>query len=119
MPVETSKKASGNTARPVVSRSTILILSGFLTGLATSKGLTPSTQLWVLTAAGLGLISFFVLDCLSRARQEAAALKAQKRAVLQLERRMDRHLTREGHEPGGAADPRRDLVLQAVMSQRS
>jgi C4-dicarboxylate-specific signal transduction histidine kinase len=121
MPHTTTDQNSEKSTRELVSRSTILILSGFLVGLGTSHGLDPAAQARVFCAAGTGFLAYVGLDLVARRRRQTADREAHSKATRQLERRIGRHVGRLqalAQEASGT-EPQHDPVLFAVMSRHS
>jgi hypothetical protein len=121
MPQTISAVESKATPHEFISRSTILILSGFLAGLGTSRGLDPGVQMRVFCSAGVGFLAYVALDILARRRRNSADREAQNRASRKLERRIGRHV---GRATVAAQDlpmlesPQRDPVLSAIMARQ-
>jgi hypothetical protein len=119
---QTKQKPAAEPRRSLVSRSSILILSGFLVGLGLSRGLPEGEQSSALIAAGFGLLSFFLLDGLSRRRALQASQRQIQLAIRRLEKRIGKHV---GEAQADAVDAsraerqKRDLVLRAIMSRGS
>lgn len=99
--------------RPLLSHTTILILSSFLIGIAAGRMTTPNSELMVYFTGVFGLVAYFGLGQLARKRQERAELRALERAAHQLESRMDRHIPR-----GAMFRNRRDDTHAAAPEQQ-
>ncbi len=107
-------------SQPLLSRSSILILSGFLAGLGLCQGMSSAHQWTAVLTASCGLISFFVLDGVSRRRAAHVNEKATQLALRRLECRIGRHVVRtavqDEEELSEADRHKRDLMLYAIMS---
>lgn len=79
----------------MISRASILILSGFLVGMVTSRSVVPGTELSVLAAALTGVLSYVVLDHVSCRREQRVVREACRRTTKTLENRIDRHISRD------------------------
>lgn len=87
-----------------LSRSSILILSGFLAGLASARTVSANTQLLMSSAAAAGLCAYLSFEHLARLRQRRNDRIAVERMMDRLERRLDRHIPRGStvRRPSGA-----------------
>jgi|GEM_PF-3001347 len=95
MPVQgIAEQQSVDPGDGVVSRSTILILSGFLFGLAFGRTLPAAMELHVVCGGGVGLLAYIVLEGISRRRQQQAQRENEARLTRRLESRMKRHIPR-------------------------
>jgi hypothetical protein len=74
--------------RPLLSTTTILILSGFLIGLAVGNQLGAEVSPYLMGGGLAGLLTFIALDLANRQRSEAAVEESQR----EMERRLDKHL---------------------------
>lgn len=74
--------------RPLLSVCTILILSGFLLGFATSEQFNNEMRLYMYSAGFLGILSFLALDHVRNRR------RLQREAIEQMlvEERLERHV---------------------------
>lgn len=74
--------------RPLLSVCTILILSGFLLGFATSNQIGSEFRLYMYSAGFLGILSFLALDHVrERRRRQAEAIEQ-----MLVEERLVRHV---------------------------
>ncbi len=74
--------------RPVVSVCTILILSGFLIGLATSNQVASDLRVYLYSSGFLGILSFLALDHVRNRRR----LQAEAVEQMLVEERLERHV---------------------------
>lgn len=115
------KKKKSPKPRFLVSRSTILILSGVLIGLGFGNGFTPSFQYLGPGAGWVGLISYVGLEMLARHRRERAAQRKMERTATTLASRIYRHIPRVTLQPAGpplGESPRQDVSLMTVPSAK-
>ncbi|WP_417848013.1 hypothetical protein [Thalassoglobus sp.] len=79
--------------RPVISNSTILILSSFLIGMAanmfTHEFVSEELSPYLLAGGFSGVIAFYALDLISVRRSHAAMMLGQN----QVEDRLDKHMS--------------------------
>ena len=94
MPNNDSRRRAASDSNSILSHSSILILSGFLIGLAACRGVHPELQANVCLAGVAGLISYFGLGLLARQRQQRADRVARQQAAWRMERRIHRHVPR-------------------------
>jgi len=116
----TAPLASDVAEKSLVGQSSILILSGFLIGIAAGRVAPPGMELPVLAAGALGLAAYLVAGLSAAKRRRRAAISARDQAVSDLETRVERHVTRE-FGPDSALRRRRDLehqYLTVVTFQR-
>ena len=92
----TEQRARGR--RPLVSRTTILILSAFLIGLFAGRTTDPDLRMLLYLTGAAGLVSYVGLGHLARRRRERSQQRALKKAAERLETRVSRHVPR--HIPG-------------------
>lgn len=71
----------GAIARPLLSRSTILILSGMLVGMGLRDGLEHQLYLTGGLAGAVGIIAYFGLELLAQRRQREATKDTLQRAA--------------------------------------
>ena len=96
--------------KPLLSHSTVLILSGFLIGMVCRRIADPRIEVLVFAVGVLGVVAYIGLDQVARRRQERAHRTAAERANQDLERRIDRHIARESTVQSGR---RRDASRRA------
>lgn len=122
-PVTTKPESGSRTQsdRPLVSRTSILILSAFLVGAVSSRLASPALDVPVLVAAGLGVFAYFSATHVRESKRRHAAHSARTSAISDLESRMGRHVAHV-NEAGPHADARRrrnmeSQYLTVVMQQ--
>lgn len=81
-------KSKANGEKPLISASTILILSGFLIGLTVGKIVNESLSPYVLSCGLAGFLAFIALELTSTQRQEQSAHEEQ----VHVQGRLDRHV---------------------------
>jgi len=79
-------------SKPLVSRSTILILSSFLVGVAVHHVLPPELEHYVLATGLVGLLSYLALDVAAARRRERRDELDRLKAANKFEGRLNRHL---------------------------
>jgi hypothetical protein len=80
--------------RPLVSNTSILILSAFIIGMVSGRSVDPTFQAYMYAAGAAGLLAYFSLERLARFRRQRAVRRAYEQAANNLERRIDRHIQR-------------------------
>jgi hypothetical protein len=103
--------ATTNTARrasdkPLLSHSSILILSGFLIGMVSRNAVRPGDEMLVYAAGVVGLVSYLGLGLLARARKQRATNHEFEQASTRLEKRINRHVARSGPIKAGPKTPK-------------
>ena len=81
--------------RPLISPSSILILSGFLIGVASGHSLPTSSGQTVFFAGLIGVISYLGLSVAANRQHRRAQERANRVARSRLEQRLDRHNPRQ------------------------
>ena len=99
-------------ATALLSRSTILILSGFLIGMGFGQGFALPARTYALCAGGVGLAAYLAFEQLSRRQQTKAVKRARQRASRVIERRMQRHIITDIPD---ARNAERDALLQPAV----
>ena len=84
-------------ARPVVSHTTILILSGLLIGMVAGSWTHPNVQMPVFVAGVLGLVMYIGVSRVAQRRQQSAH-QTRERSLNKLEIRLNRHVS-HAHDP--------------------
>ena len=79
----------------LLSHSTILILSGFLIGMASSNITQPGSQFYVYCIGLFGIVSYFALGHVAKSRHEKSAQMAADKAASRMEGRLDRHVSND------------------------
>jgi hypothetical protein len=103
-----------NPPKPLISRSSILILGGILVGVTWSEafGGTPSgPKFYAFLAALVAFIAFLALDLVGQQRRLRAERQAHQAAMARLEQRVTRHLT---EDPIASACPRAPAKAASV-----
>jgi hypothetical protein len=106
---------SSQSATPLLSRSTILILSGFLAGIGVAGALEDQLRSWVLATSAVGVCAYFSLTVIANRRRQEELTQAPRKTSPTMERRIGRMISRDGDEANGHRDP----VLDAVMARPS
>ena len=75
-----------------LGRNLILLLSGYLAGIAASHACSPPMEGCALAAAAIGLIAHAVLCSQARQKQAKDADLATQKAAVRLERRVEQHV---------------------------
>ena len=99
----TTKQAS---EKPLLSHSSILIFSGFLIGMVSRNAVRPGDEMLVYGAGVVGLVSYFGLGLLARARKQRATNHDFQQASTRLEKRINRHVARGGPIKAGPMAPK-------------
>ncbi|HVW02043.1 MAG TPA: hypothetical protein VHB77_16940 [Planctomycetaceae bacterium] len=103
-------------ANPLLSRSTILILSGFLAGIGVAGALEDQLRSWVLATSAVGVCAYFALTVVATRRRQEELTQAPRQTSPIMERRIGRMIQRAAE---GEADSDHDPVLKAVMARPS
>lgn len=82
----------------LVSRSTILLLSGILMGMVLRDGVLPWTHFHGFYFGLTGLVAYFGLEVVARRRAEREVREAHERMVNILNSRIDKHVSRSNSE---------------------
>lgn len=109
---------SPQSATPLLSRSTILILSGFLAGIGVAGALDDQHRSWVLAASGVGVCAYFALSLVAGRQRQEELTQAPRETSPTMERRIGRMIPR-GNDAEDSHDQTRDLLLDAVMARSS
>ena len=115
------KKRVPAKSRWLLSRSTILILSGILIGMGIGNGWTASIHKLGFSAGMVGLVSYLGLDTVSRRRREKEEERALHQASCKLDTRIFRHIARttivtQPQQPENRSQ--RDLSFLTVASPK-
>ena len=84
--------------KPLISRSSILILGGILVGVTWSEafGAGPgSPKFYTFLAALVAFLAFIALDLVGQQRRARVERQAHQESLAKLEQRVNRHLTEE------------------------
>ena len=79
-------------SKPLLSHSTILILSAFLVGIAAGKAPNAQIEVMLYLTSICGVIAYFSLGRLANKRRRRAEQREQEQAAQQLEVRVGRHI---------------------------
>ena len=93
-----SAKPARSATKPLLSRSTILILSGFLIGIVSQQFVDADLKIYVLSAGVFGLVAFIGLEAVASRLNARATQKASKKAEAALVERVNRHVSRHASE---------------------
>ncbi len=96
--------------RPLVSVTSLLILSGFLIGVAVGQGVADDLSPYVLSTGLAGVLAYLGFDCAATRRRERALLREQQ----QLMSRLNRHVV---HSQGSATDSELSPAAAAVKRE--
>ena len=119
MPAPNGSGKKGSRAKPgLISRSTILILSGVLIGLGFGGGYSPSFHYSGLMAGWVGLIAYIALDWLARRRKQAATQRKLERKTSALESRIFRVIPRPAKSDVAEDLPTTEESFVPVVSSR-
>jgi hypothetical protein len=99
LPVGGNSTPSPQADRPLVSRTSILILRAFLIGAVSSRLVNSASGLPVLLAAFLGLVAYFYAGHVRETNRQRKMSLAQACAIMDLESRFSRHVAHI-YEPG-------------------
>lgn len=117
-PAEQRPKAKSST--PLLSHSTILILSAFLIGVAAGKAPDPQIEIYLYLTGFSGLVAYFGLGHIARRRKERTERRKQEKAAHRFEMRVSRHVPRPSRSPDhGQAEPSVDADPQYLPVVRS
>lgn len=114
------RKGKVRKGQGLLSRSTILILSGLLIGIGMGNGYSPSFHYSGLMAGWVGLISFIALDFLAYRRRQKAAERKREKVTRELEGRMCRvipRVARSTMENHVETDPAEESFVPVVSSR--
>jgi len=107
--------------RPLLSHTSILIISIFILGMATGEISTLPANSTYLMMGVFGLISYFGLGTLASARERKRRQQLKEQKGEALEGRLERHLTNEsqGNSPQrvAATHPDQSSQYQSVNKQ--
>ena len=76
--------ASGSRSEPMLSRTTILILSSFLVALAAQWISDPTLQFYVFCAGSVGVVAFIGMECRAAVLRHLAVMQESKKAASKL-----------------------------------
>jgi hypothetical protein len=96
--------------RPLVSVTSLLILSGFLIGVAVGQGVADDLSPYVLSCGLAGVLAYLGFDCAASRRRERELLKEHE----QFMSRLNRHVV---HPQGSATDSEPSAAAAAVKRE--
>lgn len=85
-------RAKAPRPKPLLSHSSILVLTGYVIGAGSSDMLGPDLALRVKISGLMGLAGFYAITYLAEKRRIWMARLARERATHQIESRMHRHI---------------------------
>ena len=86
------KRRKSALSKPLLSHSTILILSAFLVGIAAGKAPNAQVEVMLYLTSICGVIAYFVLGRVANKRRRLAEQRQQEQAAQQLAIRVGRHI---------------------------
>lgn len=98
----------------LLTRSTVLILSGWFIGMATGRALAPGTEAYALLVGFTGMVAFLGLEYAAQQRKKRAASDEFAETVEKLEQRIPHETT--VHNARSAAHPGRGTVAVATKA---
>ncbi len=113
------QKGVTSSPKKVLSRSTILILSGILLGMGIGNGFSADAQVFASAAGVIGLLAFLGLDSMAVRSRKLAECRALEQATSHVEHRMEMLISRSvrsGH--GGGEDDDHAQLLSIATSGR-
>ena len=105
-----SAEHESTTAPPLVSVTSLLILSGFLIGVAVGQGVADDLSPYVLSCGLAGVLAYLGFDCAASRRRERELLREQQ----QFMSRLNRHVV---HSQGSATDSELSAAAAAVKRE--
>ena len=82
---------------PLLSRSSILIISGLLLGITSAEAIDSGVRSSAFFAGACGLVAFCALEYVGRMRRSMVRRQAEREAITKHEQRIDQHI-RPRHE---------------------
>jgi hypothetical protein len=92
-PDRARRSPPGEPAAQIVTRDSILILSGYLIGIVAQQSWMSTMQVLTAGAAAIGLMAYVILDHVTERRRARSLRIEMERVVRRLERRIDRHVS--------------------------
>ena len=86
-------------SKPLLSHSTILILSAFLVGIAAGKAPNAQVEVMLYLTSIFGVIAYFGLGRVANKRRQLAEQRQQEQAAKQLAIRVGRHIPQHRQTP--------------------
>jgi hypothetical protein len=90
-----ARPAADESQRPLLSHSSVLVLSAFLIGLVVHHVVPPELEGFLYGGGAVGLFAYLGLDIASARRRERAEELAQERIERRFETQVSRHLPRK------------------------
>lgn len=78
--------------KPLISRSSVLIIGGLLIGLTMSNAVHAGIRSHVFLAGVGGVVAYIGLNCVAAIRRKRAIQKKHNEEISQLEARVDQHI---------------------------
>lgn len=89
----TTEAFADKPVRPLISRTSVLILGGFLVGITYAQTIDAGIRSYVLLAGSCGIVAFMGLSCVASYRRKRSAQRASDQLVLRMEQRVEQHLS--------------------------
>ena len=109
--MSTSVNAKTPTEPKLISRTSMLILGGFLIGITYAHALQDGLRSYVFLAGAFGLVAYIGLNYIAHMRAKRVAQRRMTERVAKLEQRFDQHLAAESpvvESPVARAAPKSD-----------
>jgi hypothetical protein len=110
------RKPKPTEERPLISTSSILILSGFLIGITVGKLVAEDLSPYVLACGLSGFLAYIALDIAATRREEEAAAEE----IRHMHGRLDRHVlsvSNGGAQMSAKSDAVKPGTLDSILSQ--
>jgi hypothetical protein len=78
--------------KPLISRSSVLIIGGLLIGLTMSNAVHAGIRSQVFLAGAFGVVAYIGLNCVANVRRKKAIERKHEEKLSQLEARVDQHI---------------------------
>ena len=89
-----NQKRDKKGSKPLLSHSTILILSAFLIGLLVNHVLPVEFELYLYCGGTVGLLAYLALDIAADRRREQEEILAQEQVERNFDSKMNRHISK-------------------------
>lgn len=90
--------------RKLISRTSMLILGGFLIGITYAHALNEGLKSYVFLAGAFGLVAYIGLNYIAHLHKKRSTQRAVSRRLAKLERRFDQHLGSDGQHVEATAE---------------
>jgi hypothetical protein len=90
-----SPHSAGQPRRPLLSHSSVLVLSAFLIGVVVHHAAPPALEPFLFGGGAVGLFAYLGLDIAAARRRERAEELAQERIERRFESQVSRHVPRK------------------------